>query len=133
LVVTGANAKQVAYMYAWSDKSDLVAIEQPGRGNRQNFGGQDHGLIRLTAPEQWFGLRLVINTSEKRVTGYVRSGSVAWVRLNKTPLPYYDPEANGAQLFIGFGTYKLHDGARENNLLEMDNVRVVQMSHGSGP
>ncbi|MBI3861572.1 MAG: DUF4838 domain-containing protein [Planctomycetia bacterium] len=133
LLVTDANGKQLAYMYAWSAKSDLVAIEQAGRGQRQNFSGQDHGLRQLTAPGQWFGLRLVINTSEKLVTGYVRSGRGEWVRLNEKPLPYYDPEADGSQLFVGFGTYKLHDGARENNVLEMDNVRVVQMSHETGP
>lgn len=129
LVVTGANGKQLAYMYAWSGKSDLVAIEQAGSGKRRNFAGQDHRLSRLTAPGQWFGLKLVLNTLDKRVTGYVRSGADAWVQLNEQPLSYYDPGADGSQLFIGFGTYKLHDGIRENNVLEMDNVRVVQMSH----
>lgn len=110
LVVNGANGKQLAYMYAWSNKSDLVAIEQPGSGNRQNFGTQEHGMSRLTAPEQWFGLRLVINTIDKQVTGYVRSGQGAWLQLTEEPLPYYDPEADGPALFVGFGTYKLHDG-----------------------
>lgn len=126
LVVTGANGKQLAYMYAWSEKSDLVAIELPG--NRQNFSAQQHGLEGLTAAGRWFGLKLVINTVQKRISGYVRTGRNEWVLLNGDPLPYYDPAATETQLFVGFGTYKLHDGDLAQNVLEMDQIRVIQVS-----
>lgn len=124
LIVSDANGKKIGYLYACADKGDLVAIDLPG--HRHNFGNDQHGLGTLSDPGKWFGLKMVIDTAGKQITGYVRSGHGAWVQLNKTPLPYHSPEANGTQIFIGFGTYKLHDGAIENNILEMDNIRVMQ-------
>lgn len=133
LLVSDANGKQFAYMYAWSASSDLVAIEQSGSGNRQNYGSLNHKISELTVPGQWFGMKLEINTVEKHITGYVRRDNGDWQQLNSTPLPYYDPTAEGSQFFIGLGTYKLHDGVRSNNFLQMDNVRVVQVSCRAAP
>ncbi|MBI3920238.1 MAG: DUF4838 domain-containing protein [Armatimonadetes bacterium] len=124
IVVTDAKGKQIGYMYAWSGRGDLIALEQPG--NRQNFGNNEHGLGNLTDPGLWFGLKLDLDTVQKKVTGYVRREGGEWVPLNRTPLPYYDAEAGGNQLFMGFGSNK--QTTVENNNLEMDNLRVTQVS-----
>jgi len=102
-----------------------VAIEQPG--NRQNYGHAQHGLGEFSEPGKWFGLKLVIDTAQKTITGYIRSDRGEWVKLNKAPLAYYDPAADGTLLFLGFGTYK--QKTVDNNVLEMDNIRVIQLSH----
>ena len=70
---------------------------------------------------------MVIDTVQRNVIGYLRSGSGGWVQLNETPLPYYDSQADGTDLLVGFGTYKR--GTATNNILEMDNIRVTQLSY----
>ena len=125
LTIAAADGKRIGYMYAWAGRSDLVAIEQPG--NRQNYGHAQHGLGEFSEPGKWFGLKLVIDTARKTITGYIRSDRGEWVKLNKAPLAYYDPAADGTLLFLGFGTYK--QKTVDNNVLEMDNIRVIQLSH----
>ncbi len=108
----------------------MVSLELPP--DRQNFDGAAHGLGQFCAPGKWFGMKLVINTVEKGVTGYVRSEGGKWVQLNKTPLPYHDPRAQGgAHLFISAGSRK-HEVV-DNNIVEMDNVRVTQVSSPQPP
>ncbi|MBP88037.1 MAG: hypothetical protein CMJ64_15145 [Planctomycetaceae bacterium] len=124
LAVTAANGKRIGYLYGWAGRSDLVAIEQPG--DRQNYGHAQHGLREFSKPDQWFGLKLVIDTAQRNITGFVRSGRGEWVALNNEPLPYYNPEADGTPLFLSFGTYK--QKTIDNNVLEMDNIRVIQLS-----
>ncbi|MBI3920240.1 MAG: DUF4838 domain-containing protein [Armatimonadetes bacterium] len=124
LIVTDANWKHFGYMYAYLGRGDLVEIKLPDIG--KDFGNDHHGLDKFSDPGKWFGLKMVINTAKKQITGYIRSGSGEWVQLNKTPLPYHSPEAKGTQLFIGIGSYK--HKAVDNNLLEMDNMRVTQLS-----
>ncbi|MDP7162985.1 MAG: hypothetical protein QF792_05770, partial [Phycisphaerae bacterium] len=114
----------MAYMYAWDGRGDLVGIEQ--RPDRNNFGVKTHGLGNLAAAGKWFGLKVVIDTKQKAVIGYVKSGSGQWVQLNKTPIPYLDPKASGTPLGISVGSSK--HGKVDNNVLEMDNIRVVQVS-----
>jgi len=117
----------MAYMYAWDDKADLVAIEQ--RPDRNVFGHKTHGLGDLAAVGKRFGLKVVIDTKQKAVTGYAKSDSGQWVQLNKTPIPYLDPKASGTTLCISVGSRK--HGKADNNVLEIDNIRVMQVSPGA--
>jgi hypothetical protein len=114
----------MVYMYAREGGSDLVAIEK--HPDRRWFGKKAHGLGDLAAAGKWFGLKAVIDTKQKAVIGYVKSGSGQWVQLNKTPIPYLDPKASGTPLGISVGSSK--HGKVDNNVLEMDNIRVVQVS-----
>jgi len=124
LQVTDLQDRILACMHAWNNDRGLVAIEQVG--NRQNYGNKEHGLGELAAPGKWFGLKLVLDTDRREITGYAKSGQGKWVKLNKKPLPYYNAKASGTQWSIGLGTYK-HKEA-EKNVLELDNIRVVQLS-----
>ena len=85
-----------------------------------------HGLGDLAGVDKWFGLKLVIDTVGRQVTGYARGGDGDWVRLNETPLPYYDSEAKGTEIFLGIGSRKHDDGA--SNVLEMDDIQVMQLT-----
>jgi hypothetical protein len=49
--------------------------------------------------------------------------------LNKTPIPYLDPKASGTTLCISVGSRK--HGKADNNVLEIDNIRVMQVSPGA--
>ena len=111
-------------LYVWPDRGDLVALEKAE--SRDNFGDEAHGLGPFADPGRWFGLKLVVDTARKQVTGFVKSGDGPWVRLNQEPAPYYNPEADGTQLSIGFGTRKVK--AAPDNVLEMDNLCVRQLS-----
>ncbi|MEO1999520.1 MAG: DUF4838 domain-containing protein [Planctomycetaceae bacterium] len=124
LSIADADGKTIANVHAWRGRADLVAIELPG--DRRNFGDRRHGLGDLTRPGQWFGLKLVINTVNRTTTVFVRNGRGPWVSLNDQPLPYFDPTARGTRWFLGMGTYR-HKTA-ENNVLEMDNIAVRQVS-----
>ena len=124
LSISDLDGKRIAIVHAWAERGDLIAIELPE--DRRNFGDEQHGLGNLTDPGQWFGLKLVVDTLNRTTQTYVRSGRGRWVPLNKRPFPFYDPAAKGTTWFLGLGTYK-HKAA-ENNTLEMDDIRVVQLS-----
>ena len=124
LSIADIEGKTIANMHAWSGRGDLVAIESPEE--RRNFGDARHGLGDLAGPGRWFGLKLVINTVNRTTEAFVRSGRGRWVLLNKRPLPYYDPAAKGTTWFLRMGTYK-HKTV-ENNVLEMGNISVRQLS-----
>ncbi|MDP7636746.1 MAG: DUF4838 domain-containing protein, partial [Phycisphaerae bacterium] len=115
----------MVYMYAWDNKADLVTIEQ--RLDRNNFGVKTHGLGNLAAVGKWFGLKVVIDTKQKAVIGHAKSDSGQWVQLNETPIPYLNPKASGTTLCVSVGSRK-HKKTVENNILEMDNIRVKQVS-----
>jgi len=127
IFVMDANGKYFAYIYTQTDNDDIVTIGQSGSRDRKHFGQNEHGLAGLCHPGKWFGLKVIIDTEEKSVTGHVRRGDGPWVQLNDTPLPYYSLDAEGTQLFIGFGSRK-HKKV-ENNIVDMDNIRVMQLSH----
>ena len=122
--VSDINGKSIVVVYAWSGRGDLVAIDIPDE--RRNFGDADHGLGDFTAPGKWFGLKAVMDTVKRTIEVHVRRGRGRWVPLNRQPLPYFDPEARGTSWFLRLGTYK-HKTV-ENNVLEMDNVAVRQLS-----
>ena len=62
--------RPIAYMFAWEGRSDLVAIEE--RPNRHVFGDKQHGLGKVSWAGNWFGLKAVIDTTQKEVIGYVK-------------------------------------------------------------
>ena len=125
--VDDVQGRAIATIYAWPDRADLIAIEQSEKhGGRQNYGSETHAGKQLTAIGRWFGLRLLVDLTRRRVTGYVRAERGQWIQLNKTPLPYMDDAANGVQLRLVLGSRKLGDA--DNNLLEMDEIRVTQVS-----
>ena len=127
LSVSDRHGRQVAIIYFWPDRGDLVGIEQSDKdGGRQNFGNSQHGLGDIAAIGQWFGLKVVVDTTNKQVNGYVRGGEGEWVQLNAAPLPYYNREAQDTDIFLGCGSRKLTDAP--GNTLEMDNIRVTQLS-----
>ena len=111
-------------MCAWDDVADQIAIES--RPVRSFFDNEAHGLGDLSAPGRLFGLKVVVDTEEKGVIGYAKGDSGQWVRLNETPIPYMDPEAGGTTLCISLGSRR--NGTADNNILEMDNIRVMQVS-----
>jgi hypothetical protein len=115
----------MVYMYAREGGSDLVAIEK--HPDRRWFGKKAHGLGDLAAAGKWFGLKAVIDTKQKAVIGYAKSDSGQWVQLNETPIPYLNPKASGTTLCVSVGSRK-HKKTVENNILEMDNIRVMQIS-----
>ena len=127
LSISDLDGKRIAIVHAWAGRGDLIAIEMPEI--RQNFGNEQHGLGKLTDPGRWFSLKVVVDTVHRTTRTYVRSGHSRWVPLNKQPFPFYDPAAKGTTWFLGLGTYK-HKAA-ENNILEMDNVSVRQISRSS--
>lgn len=124
LSIADVDGKVIANTYAWSGRGDLIAVELPE--DRRNFGDAIHGLGDLAAPGRWFGLKLVINTVQRTTRAFVRSEHGRWILLNKQPLPYYDPTAKGTTWFLAMGTYK--HVAVENNVLEIDNIAVRQVS-----
>lgn len=124
LFAADRDGKHLAIIHVWADRADMVAIEQAGV--RQNFNDNAHGLGDLAGVDKWFGLKLVIDTVGRQVTGYARGGDGDWVRLNETPLPYYDSEAKGTEIFLGIGSRKHDDGA--SNVLEMDDIQVMQLT-----
>ena len=124
LSVSDINGKSIVVVYAWPGRGDLVAIDIPDE--RENFGDADHGLGDFTTPGKWFGLKAVMDTVKRTIAVHVRRGHGAWVPLNRQPVPYFDPEARGTRWFLRLGTYK-HKTV-ENNVLEMDNVAVRQLS-----
>jgi len=124
LFATDRDGKYLAIIHAWVDRADMVAIEQTGA--RQNFNDNAHGLGDLAGVDKWFGLKLVIDTVGRQVTGYARGGDGDWVRLNESPLPYYDPEAKGTEICLGIGSRKHGDGT--SNVLEMDDIQVMQLT-----
>jgi hypothetical protein len=125
LRVIDREGRQISSIYAWTFAADGVSIDVPD--SRQNYSTEAHKLGQFSAPGKWFGLKLVIDNVQRNVTGYVRSAAGPWVQLNKQPLPYSSPDAKGTHWSIGFGTNKQPDVV-ENNVLEMDNVRVMQLS-----
>jgi hypothetical protein len=125
LIVSDAQGRCLGYLYAYYGRGDLVVLERSESGQRLTLGDDQHGLGSFSDPGRWFGLRLVIDTPRRAVTGYLRSGRGDWVRLNQDPLPYQDPQAEGSVLFLGFGTHRLATTA--DNTLEMDNVRVCRL------
>ena len=124
LSISDSDGKTVAIVYAWPGCGDLVAIDIPDV--RRNVGDAEHGLGEFTAPGKWFGLKVVIDTVKRTFAVHVRSGRGRWMPLNRQPLPYFDSKARGTRWFLRMGTYK-HKTA-ENNVLEMDNVAVRQLS-----
>ncbi|MEE3371448.1 MAG: DUF4838 domain-containing protein [Planctomycetota bacterium] len=127
LRVQDRHDRTLAIMYTWPDRPDLVGIEQSDQdGGRQNFGNNQHGIDNLAPVGQWFGMKLIIDTTNKRVNGYVRRAEGEWVKLNASPLPYYDHNAQGSEIFLGLGSRKLKEAT--GNTLEMDNIRVIQLS-----
>lgn len=116
--VYGLEHRCMAYMFAWIDRADLVGIEQSP--DRNNFGKVTHGLGDLAAAGRWFGLKVIIDTDQKSVTGYVKSDSGQWVQLNKRPIPYLDPKASGSTLCVSVGS-------RKHKTVE-NNIRVMQVS-----
>jgi hypothetical protein len=127
LFVTDVNAKYIGYFYVSDGSHDVATLDVPD--NRQSYGNNEHGLGSFSDPGKWFSLKMVIDTVQRNVIGYLRNGSGRWVRLDETPLPYYDSQADGTDLLVGFGTYKR--GSAKSNILEMDNIRVTQLSHQS--
>jgi hypothetical protein len=126
LFVADANGKYLGSMIAWPARGDLAALSQTKKdGGRQVYGNEHHGLEDFAGADKWFGMKLVVDTIKRKITGYIRSGQEEWVQLNDNPLPYYDHDANDDEIFLGFGSYRLTDGA--SNMLEMDNVRVRQV------
>ena len=125
LSIADLTGKPIAVAHAWANRADLMAIELPN--DRRNFADADHGLGNLTAPGEWFGLKIEVDTKAQTVNVSVRRGRGRgrWVPLNKRPLPYYDTEAKGTNWCLGLGTYKQQ--TVENNSLEIDNIRVEQM------
>ena len=124
LQVYDLERRTMAYLFAWIDRGDLVGIEQ--HPTRHNFGDDVHGLGDLAAVGKWFGLKVVIDTEQKGLTGYVKSDGNQWVRLNQAPIPYLDPEASGSTLCVSVGSRR-HDTV-EGNILDMDNIRVTQLA-----
>ena len=124
ILVYDLQHRIMVYMCAWDDKADLVAIEQ--RPDRRWFGKETHGLGDLSAAGKWFGLKVVIDAKQKAAIGYVKSDAGQWIRLNETPIPYLNPKASGTTLCISVGSRK--NGTADNNILEMDNIRVKQVS-----
>ncbi|HJN15554.1 MAG TPA: DUF4838 domain-containing protein [Armatimonadota bacterium] len=114
----------MASIYAWQGRGDLVAVEK--QPVRMNFGDDAHGLGDVAGAAKWFGLKAVIDTTRREVTGYVKSGNGEWVRLNDEPVPYLDAEATGTQLAIAFGSRK--HGPADDNVVDMDDIRVMQLS-----
>ena len=125
LSIADRAGKPIAIAHAWANRADLMAIELPN--DRRNFADADHGLGNLTAPGAWFGLKIEVHTEPQTIDVFVRRGRGRgrWVPLNTRPLPYYEPQAKGTNWFLGLGTYK-HQTV-ENNSLEIDNIRVVQL------
>ena len=125
LSIADLTGKPIASAHAWANRADLMAIELPN--DRRNFSDANHGLGNLTAPGEWFGLRIEVHTEPQTINVFVRRGrrSGRWVPLNRRPLPYYDPEAKGTNWFLGLGTYKQQ--TVKNNSLEIDNIRVAQV------
>ncbi len=121
--VADGEGRTFATIYAWPARADLIAIEQAEEhGARRNIGDETHGLGDVAAPGRWFGLKLEIDPDIRRVIGYVRAESGAWRRLNREPLHYQQPRAEGRQLFVAVGSRKI-DYAQDN-VLEMDDIRV---------
>ena len=127
LVVTDANGKYIGYFYIDDGRSDIATLDVPN--NLQSYGNHEHGLGRFSIPGKWFSLKMVIDTVQRNVIGYLQSDHGGWVQLNDTPLPYYDPQADGTSLLAGFGTYKR--GTADHNVLEMGNIQVTQLSHAT--
>ncbi len=126
LSVVDANGKYLGTMIAWPDRGDLAAISQSKvDGGRRIYENEHHGLGGFAEVGNWFGMKLVVDTNQRQVTGYLRAGQGEWVRLNDRPLPYYDHDAKDDEIFLGFGSYRLQDGA--GGVLDMDNVRVRQV------
>ena len=74
-------------------------------------------------------MKVEINTVAQTVNKYIRTAGGQWVRLNEKPLPYFLSDAEDpTHLFIGLGTRKLNKEPLDNNILEMDNIRVMQLS-----
>ena len=95
----------------------------------ESFGDERHGLGNFSAPGKWFGMKVEINTVAKTVNKYIRTAGGQWVRLNEKPLPYFLSDAEDpTHLFIGLGTRRLNKDPLDNNILEMDNIRVMQLS-----
>ena len=116
-----------ANIYTWPDCPDLVGIEQSDQdGSRQNFGKTQHGIGNLAPIGPWFGMKLIIDTTDKRVNGYVRRAEGDSVMLNASPLPYYAHTAQGNHIFLGLASRKLKDAT--GNTLAMDNIRMTQLS-----
>ena len=124
LAIDDDQGRSIAVVHAWSGRKDLVAVAVPD--DRQNYGDAQHGLGDVVGTGRWFGLRLVINTVARTIEASVRRDGGDWVPLNRRPLPYFDARARGTTWFLRMGTYK-HKSA-ENNVLEMDNVAVRQVS-----
>jgi hypothetical protein len=127
LAIDDDQGRSIAVVHAWSGRKDLVAVAVPD--DRQNYGDAQHGLGDVVGTGRWFGLRLVINSVARTIEAFVRRDGGDWVPLNRRPLPYFDARARGTTWFLRMGTYK-HKSA-ENNVLEIDNVAVRQVSRSS--
>jgi len=128
--IADSDGRYLVYMYISGGRGDQVGYYLRG-GSTQSFRNERHGLGNFSAPGKWFGMKVEIDTVAKRANNYIRSAGGKWVRLNQEPLPYYLSDAeNPTHLFIGLGTRRLNKEALDNNILEMDNIRVMQLSHG---
>ena len=79
-----------------------------------------------SAPGKWFGIKVEIDTAAKRASKYLLSAGGKGVLLNEEPLCYYLSDAeNLTHLLIGVGTHRLNKEPLDNNILEMDNIRVT--------
>lgn len=119
--------RTIAYMFAWEGRNDLVAIE--ARPDRHVFGDKQHGLGKVSRVGKWFGLKAEIDMIRKEVIGYVKEEGGQWVRLNKKPVPFLNPKADGRTLCISVGSRKHR--TEKNNVLEMDDIRVQQLLLGT--
>ena len=88
----------------------------------------------MAAAGRWSDLKVVIDTTQKAVAGYIKSGSGQWIQLNETPIPYLEPKAIDSTLCINIGSQKYSKSNYlpvperfDNNVLELDNIRIMQI------
>jgi hypothetical protein len=75
LSVVDADGKYLGTLIAWPGRGDLVAISQSDEdGGRQTYSNEHHGLGEFAGTGKWFGMKLVVDTDQKRVNGYIRAG-----------------------------------------------------------
>ena len=128
ITVTDSEGRDLVSIYVSGGRQDQVGYYLPS-GDTQSFRQEEHGLGNFSAPGRWFGMRVEIHTVTQRLNYFIRGAGGAWVRLNENPLPYRLSDAAApSHLFLGLGTRKLNQAPLDNNLLEMDNVRVMQVS-----
>lgn len=128
IMVSDSDGRYLLYLYISNGRQDGVGYYLRG-GATESFYGEQHSLGNFSAPGHWFAARVEINTVAKRVDYFLRGASGSWTKLNKEPLPYYMSDVDApSTLFLGLGTRRTSKELLPNNLLEMDNVRVTQLS-----